>query len=282
MNNFTKIGEALKYIDGHLDEKINLESLSEKFYFSPYYFHRLFTAVVGKSLAAYIRDRRILFACRQLGTTDNTVLEITLNCGFHSAQAFSRTFSDLQGISPSEYRKQGYQPDIISADELVMRFTNRLRGGILLNPNIIKRDRLLVAGTCGDGSKTWDVWNAFEKLSAEKPLGNTLSGHGYEVRMYEGERCTVYAGNVVSDRKVDSAYTLLELPPCRYASFEVYVSNGYESENNAMDEWLASNEEGYSEKLLNGKNYCVEYYDERFSGEESGSIVEIWIPIEKG
>ena len=81
---------------------------------------------------------------------------------------------------------------------------------------------------------------------------------------------------------MDSAYTLLELPPCRYASFEVYVSNGYESENNAMDEWLASNEEGYSEKLLNGKNYCVEYYDERFSGEESGSIVEIWIPIEKG
>ena len=49
-----------------------------------------------------------------------------------------------------------------------------------------------------------------------------------------------------------------------------------------MDEWLASNEEGYSEKLLNGKNYCVEYYDERFSGEESGAIVEIWIPIEKG
>ena len=45
MNNFTKIGEALKYIDGHLDEKINLESLSERFYFSPYYFHRLFTAV---------------------------------------------------------------------------------------------------------------------------------------------------------------------------------------------------------------------------------------------
>ncbi|MFR6333332.1 MAG: AraC family transcriptional regulator [Eisenbergiella sp.] len=73
MNNFTKIGEALKYIDGHLDEKINLESLSERFYFSPYYFHRLFTAVVGKSLAAYIRDRRILFACRQLSTTVNTV-----------------------------------------------------------------------------------------------------------------------------------------------------------------------------------------------------------------
>ena len=90
LNNFTKIGEALKYIDGHLDEKINLESLSEKFYFSPYYFHRLFTAVVGKSLAAYIRDRRILFACRQLGTTDNTILEIALNCGWAGYEVYQQ------------------------------------------------------------------------------------------------------------------------------------------------------------------------------------------------
>ena len=90
MNNFTKIGEALKYIDGHLDEKINLESLSEKVYFSPYYFHRLFTAVVGKSLAAYIRDRRILFACRQLGTTDNTILEIALNCGWAGYEVYQQ------------------------------------------------------------------------------------------------------------------------------------------------------------------------------------------------
>lgn len=281
MNNFTKIGEALKYIDEHLEEPVNLELLSEKFYFSAFYFHRLFTAVVGKSLAAYIRDRRILYACKMLSSGDDTILNIALNCGFHSAQAFSRTFGDVQGISPSEYRKQGYQPEIISAEELVMRFTNRLRGGMLLNPNIIKQGRILIAGTCGDGSKTWDVWNAFEALSAEKPLKNAVSGHGYEVRMYEGDLCTVYVGHAVSNKEVDKAYTILELPSGRYASFEIYVSNGYESENNAMDEWLDTNEEGYAEKLLDGKNYCVEYYDERFSGGNSGSIVEIWIPIEK-
>jgi predicted transcriptional regulator YdeE len=34
--------------------------------------------------------------------------------------------------------------------------------------------------------------------------------------------------------------------------------------------------------LLDGKHFCVEYYDERFNGEESGSIVEIWIPVGKG
>jgi predicted transcriptional regulator YdeE len=48
-----------------------------------------------------------------------------------------------------------------------------------------------------------------------------------------------------------------------------------------MNEWLKSNQEGYSERLIDGKHYCVEYYDERFKGNEAGSIVEIWVPIEK-
>ena len=71
------------------------------------------------------------------------------------------------------------------------------------------------------------------------------------------------------------------LPPSEYASFDVYVVNGYDSENNAMDEWLKTNQMGYTEKLLDGINYCVEYYDERFNGNETGSIVEIWYPITK-
>ena len=66
-----------------------------------------------------------------------------------------------------------------------------------------------------------------------------------------------------------------------YASFDVYVANGYESENNAMNEWLETNKQGYSERLLGNTHYCVEYYDERFKGNEADSIVEIWIPIIK-
>lgn len=282
MNNFSKIGEALKYIDDNLDETINLEMLSKKFFFSPFYFHRLFSVIVGKSLAAYIRDRRILYACKQLSCTERTILDIALDNGFNSSQSFSRTFKEIQGLSPSEYRKYGYQPVIISTDELIMKFTNRLRGGIFLNPNIIKRDSIIIAGTHGDGSETGGVWQTFEKLSNEKPLKNALSKNGYEIRVYDGNKCTVYVGHCVSSKDVDSDYSVFELPSSKYASFDVYVANGYGSENNAMEEWLETNEAGYSERLLNGNlHYCVEYYDERFNGSETNSIVEIWIPIEK-
>ena len=170
---------------------------------------------------------------------------------------------------------------MVSVDEMIMKFTNRLKGGIYINPKIIKRDEITIACTVGDGSETGAVWDAFMKLSKSNPLKNKISDNGYEVRLYGEDKHTVYTGFAVSDEKVDSEYMIFKIPAAIYASFDVYVANGYDSENKTMEEWLNSNSEGYSEKLLDDCHYCVEFYDERFKGNEAGSIVEIWIPIEK-
>lgn len=281
MQNFDKIAEALKYIDNHLDAEISCNVLADKFYFSTFYFHKIFSLVVGKPLATYIRDRRILFACERLYSTNKSILDIALEVGFNSAQAFTRTFCNMQGLPPSKYREERLRPAIISADELVMKFRNRLKGGLILNPNIIKRGKIIIAGACGDGSQTSELWNTFEKLNNETPLLNAVSKSGYEIRMYDGDKCIVYVGYWVSDKNVDKKFSIYELPESIYASFEVYVVNGYESENDAMEKWLDTNNDGYSEKKLNGMQYCVECYDERFNNDESGSIVEIWVPIQK-
>ena len=281
MSNFQNIKEAIEYIDSHLDEAINLESISRRFHFSPYYFHRMFSVITGKTIAVHIRDRRLMSACKLLCAGEKSVLDIAFDSGYNSAQSFSRAFKTMFGVSPTEYRKRGVEPVVITVDEMIMKFTNRLKGGIYLNPNIIKRDELIIAGTCGDGYQTGAVWGEYEKLIAQKPLTNKISDNGYEVRVYEGDNCTVYTGLSVTDDNVDPAYTIIKLPPSKYASFDVYVANGYDSENSAMDEWLATNDGGYSERLLGGVHYCVEFYDKRFNGNEAGSIVEIWIPIEK-
>jgi AraC-like DNA-binding protein/predicted transcriptional regulator YdeE len=282
MSRFDNIKEALVYIDGHLDESITFESLAARFHFSPYYFHRMFSIIVGKTVTAHIRDRRLTQACLMLNATDGPVINIAMDCGFNSAQAFSRAFKERFGLTPSEYRRQGLAPVIVTAEELIVKFTNRLRGGILLNPRIIKRDKLIIAGVSGDGSKTGEVWYQFKLLTDDNAPENKLSDNGYEIRIYSGDGCTVHVGYAVSDNKSPGKCTLYELPASQYAVFDVYVANGYDSENTAMDEWLTTNSEGYKERLLpDGAHYCVEYYDERFNGEESGSIVEIWIPVMK-
>ncbi len=286
MKNIEQISEALKYIDEHLDKALTLELLSEKYCFSPFYFHRLFSAIVGKSLAAYIRDRRILYACISLCMTEQSILDIALAHGFHSAQAFSRTFKAVQGVSPSTYRRQNHCPSIISVDEMVRKFTNRLKGGILMDPIIKKQGKLIIAGTCGKGHETAEVWSEFIKLSKKKPLKNAQTDDGYEVRIYENkddEVGVVYVGNAVSSKEVDPSYKVIELPASKYASFDVYVADGYCSKNDVMDEWLKSNKGKYKQRFLeNGGNYCVEYYSTRYNGEGEDSIVEIWVPIKGG
>ena len=282
MTHFEQISRALSYIDEHLSEPVTLEMLAEQCHFSPFYFHRLFTAVVGKPLAAYIRDRRVYAACRQLAGTEKSIQEIALDCGFQSAQAFSRAFKKLIGMSAREYRSRGLIPNQVTAQELIVRFTNRLRGGVLIDPKLIKRGMLRIAGAQGDGNRTGEVWQRFMRLCDEKPLPNVMSESGYEVRLYKGDQCTVHVGQCV-DGPVDPAYSVLTLPASQYASFDVYVARGYESENSAMDEWLATNKDGYVERRLDPEtNYCIEFYDERFQGDEANSIVEIWVPIEKG
>jgi len=280
---FENIKRALEYIDDHLDEPISYESLAKHFHFSPYYFHRLFSLIAGKTITAHIRDRRLARACALLSATKTSVLDVALDCGFNSAQSFARAFNAAYGLPPSEYRARGLVPDAATVDEMIMRFTNRLRGGIYLNPKIIKRSTMVIAGVSGDGNKTGEVWEKFMRLAGETPPANKISENGYEIRVYDGDSCDVHVGYEVKGEAVGCGYEAIKLPASEYASFDVYVANGYESENSAMDEWLRTNEKGYAERLYDeaGKRYCVEYYDERFRGDEAGSIVEIWVPVKK-
>lgn len=287
MNNFNKISEAIKYIDENLNDTLSVELIAEHFAFSPYYFHRLFTAVVGKSLIAYVRDRRVAYACKMLNETDRKVLDIALDCGFDSAQSFSRAFKSITGMSPTEYRSRNTAPSIIPAAELVKRFTNRLKGGILMNPNMIKKNKIILAGVSGGGNETAEIWKRFMKLDNENPLINKASDDGYEVRILDSatgnER--VFVGCEIKENTESQVgrgvYEILEIPSSEYASFDVYVENGYESENDAMSEWLDSNEKGYVKNLLEGRPYCVEHYDARFNGNNAESVVEIWLPVKR-
>ena len=277
---FVKIAEALKHIEAHLDEEMELDAVARRFFFSPYYFHRVFTAIVGAPFASYVRTRRLLRACALLAAADGSVTGIALDCGFSSAQAFSRAFRRAYGMSPVAYRRLGRAPEAVTIDEIIVKFTNRLRGGILVNPRIIRRDALDIAGVSGDGAKTGEVWGRFCELDAKIDIPNRLSKSGYEARVYDGSACQVYVGYSVVGA-VDAPFSVYHLPAGAYAAFDVYVARGYDSENVAMDEWLKTNDRGYRQRLVDGKNVAVEYYDERFNGEAEDSIVEIWVPIEK-
>ena len=49
-----------------------------------------------------------------------------------------------------------------------------------------------------------------------------------------------------------------------------------------LSKWpLTANKERYKQRRIDSSTYVIEYYDERFDGNNEDSMVVIWIPIEK-
>ena len=103
-----RLKKVIDFIGQHLDEEISLKRLSDTFYVSEFHFHRLFTAFTGLSLMQYIRWLRLKRAARQLIVNkDQPIINIAINAGFESHEAFTRAFKKVCGFSPNQYR-QGF------------------------------------------------------------------------------------------------------------------------------------------------------------------------------
>ena len=152
-----------------------------------------------------------------------------------------------------------------------------------MKPIIIKRDKLFITGLSGDGNQTGPVWEDFDNRYNAKPFPKAEE-HGYEIRFYDGEKPAlkgqdIHVGFSTNDAESLSGFTTIALPAAMYAVFDIHVSKSYESGNAIMDKWLEDNASSYKQLLMDGVGYVVECYNEKF--DQSDSIVEIWIPVEK-
>jgi len=86
-------------------EMLTLKQLSAKFGYSPAHFSRVFCAISGMQLHAYLSGRRLAFALMALRDTDARILDIALQYGYQSHEAFTRAFKSLYGMTPAAYRK---------------------------------------------------------------------------------------------------------------------------------------------------------------------------------
>lgn len=77
-------------------------------------FIRSFKATFGETPHRYLQRRRLERSMYLLRTTDLTVTDICMRCGFSSLGTFSRTFRDIVGESPSEFRNRGPMPPVPS------------------------------------------------------------------------------------------------------------------------------------------------------------------------
>jgi AraC family transcriptional regulator len=102
-----RMHRVTEHIDQHLDQFLDLETLAGIAHFSPFHFHRLFSAWMGETLGGYLRRRRCeVAATRLLAQPRLPILQIALGVGFGSAEAFTHAFSARFGCSPTSWRLQ--------------------------------------------------------------------------------------------------------------------------------------------------------------------------------
>lgn len=96
--------DILDYINAHFNEKISLNDLSQRCFYNPAYFSRLFKKAFNMSFTDYIMDVRLKHCCELLKNSDFTIDKIIEECGFSDRNTFYERFKNKYGCTPSEYR----------------------------------------------------------------------------------------------------------------------------------------------------------------------------------
>lgn len=97
-------------------EPLDVRRVAAVAHMSPAHFIRTFRGTFGETPHRYLQRRRVERAMFLLRETDRSVTDVCLDVGFSSVGTFSRTFHEVVGQTPSEYRAEHgplYAPNCI-------------------------------------------------------------------------------------------------------------------------------------------------------------------------
>ncbi len=96
---------VLAWFDRHLPERADLNALAALAGLSRAHFNRVFRRWTGYSPREYQQQRRIEKARQLLVNMEKSVKEVAMELGFADVFQFSRAFTRLDGLPPTEFRR---------------------------------------------------------------------------------------------------------------------------------------------------------------------------------
>jgi AraC family transcriptional regulator len=258
-----RMHRVTEYIDQHLDQFLDLETLAEVAHFSPFHFHRLFSALMGETLGAYLRRRRCeVAATRLLAQPKLAVLQIALDVGFGSAEAFTHAFGARFGCSPTSWRlKQAAERAAISntdqansnpdqvQQKKAMENGVRAKTETIVKVQIIERKPTQIAylrhvGPYGQPIGTFWQTQVYPWMAANGLIGQPRYGISHDdPRVTAPEQCRYDAGcEIAANALARGEAHRTVIPGGQYAAlgFKGIVADFESAWNGLLRDWLPS------------------------------------------
>lgn len=98
--------QVIHYMQENIGTQLSLSDFAKNFKYSNSHFSALFLKETGVSPINYYLHLKMQKACQYLELTNMKLFEIATKTGFNEPAYFSRIFTKIIGMSPSEYRRR--------------------------------------------------------------------------------------------------------------------------------------------------------------------------------
>ncbi|MGL5380570.1 helix-turn-helix domain-containing protein [Clostridium sp.] len=155
------ITKALNYIEENLqDPSLCAVDVAKSVNVSYGHFSRAFNVLTKMTVSEYIRNRRLSIAGDLLKNSDKSVLDVSLDVGYESPEAFSKAFKRFHNVNPNESKKaelKKFYPLQISltlSQEPPLSYTIEDKGEIILAGNY--------ESVSSDSISTTMIWSLYD------------------------------------------------------------------------------------------------------------------------
>jgi AraC family carnitine catabolism transcriptional activator len=141
--NDRRVLHAIEIMRCNIEAPLSIPDIAKRVGVSPRSLEVFWRNELGSSPQLFYMRERVNHSCSLLLFSGLSITEISCICGFSSGASFSRAFSDLTGISPSEYRRRHgnkIAPAVLLQERAHERVMRRTQSMPAVNKNAGKRD----------------------------------------------------------------------------------------------------------------------------------------------
>lgn len=272
-----RIYRSVVWLEEQRDDTFYIDRMAAVSCLSLYHFSRVFYSMTGMTPALYQRRRALTKASECIVNEDLKILEIALNSGYESQEAFTRAFKKMFGKTPGSLRKDAIdlsalKQNMLQSDDL----KHIAHGGVNFDPVIRHHEGFRIYGIVKDIH--FDDYHGANQLWNNYLENNNVEGVLYGV--CTGVVTNDYLNSQISylcgSKKISDDQSFIDLSEGEYACFthKGRLSDVGTTLKYIWQCWLPKTKY----QLRDAPDF--EVYDERFNQGTLDGEIEIWIPIE--